>query len=83
MAMCRNIKRLNTPDQPPTEEEIALAALQYVRKISGYRVPSKANQAAFNQAVEEIAAASSRLIGKLSYRQVSLAHKHVGEEAKA
>ena len=81
--MCRNIKRLNTPDQPATDEEITLAALQYVRKISGYRVPSKANQAAFNQAVEEIAAASSRLMGQLSYRQASQAQKHIGVEAKA
>jgi hypothetical protein len=81
--MCRNIKRLNTPDQPATDDEINLAALQFVRKISGYRVPSKANQAAFNQAVEEIAAASSRLMGQLSYRKASQAHQHASGDAEA
>ena len=64
--MCRSIKQLRRPEQPPTEEEIAAAALQYVRKISGYRAPSRANQAAFEAAVAEIAAATSRLCAQLA-----------------
>lgn len=60
--MCRNIKQLRRADAPPTEEEINLAALQYVRKVSGYRQPSRANQAAFDAAVVEVAAATARLL---------------------
>lgn len=59
--MCRNIKKLRHPNHPPTEQELEEAALQYVRKVSGYRRPSKANEAAFNKAVQEIAA-STRLL---------------------
>jgi hypothetical protein len=54
--MCRNIKQLRLPDRPPTEEEIELAALQFVRKVSGYRQPSRANELAFQTAVADIAA---------------------------
>lgn len=64
--MCRNIKKLRTPKQPPTDEEIALAALQFVRKVSGYRKPSRANQAAFDSAVLEIAAATRRMLEELT-----------------
>lgn len=60
--MCRSIKTLRRKDQPATPEEIEAAALQFVRKISGYRVPSKKNQEAFDAAVEEITAASRRLL---------------------
>ena len=60
--MCRNIKQLRQPEQPPTEEEVRLAALQFVRKVSGYRVPSRANQQAFEQAVSEISEATQRLL---------------------
>lgn len=63
--MCRNIKTLRRPEQPPTEEELRLAALQYVRKVSGYRAPSRLNQATFDQAVEEIAAATRKLLDHL------------------
>ncbi len=63
--MCRNIKPLRYPDRPPTDEELSLAALQFVRKISGYRQPSRANQPAFEQAVAEIAAAGRRLFVEL------------------
>ena len=59
--MCRNIVQLRQPDRPPTNEEIALAALQFVRKVSGYRKPSRANQPAFDDAVAEVAAATRRL----------------------
>ena len=60
--MCRSIKVLNLPGQAPTDQEIASAALQFVRKISGFPKPSRANQAAFNQAVAEIARASQHLL---------------------
>ena len=59
--MCRSIKQLRRRDEPPTEEEIQAAALQFVRKISGYRAPSRANQAAFETAVAEIAESTRRL----------------------
>lgn len=64
--MCRSIKQLRQPEQDPTEEEIRAAALQYVRKVSGYRKPSRANQAAFEQAVEEITAATRGLLNSLT-----------------
>lgn len=63
--MCRSIKQLRRPDQPPTNEELHAAALQFVRKISGFRQPSKANQAAFEAAVEEITQASEKLLQSL------------------
>lgn len=63
--MCRNIRTLFNCDPPATEEEIGQAALQFVRKISGFGKPSAANQAAFQLAVEEIAAASARLLSAL------------------
>ena len=66
--MCRNIKQLRRADQPPTEAEIRDAALQFVRKVSGYRKPSKANQAAFEQAVEQISQATQRLLDQLVTR---------------
>ena len=60
--MCRSIKTLRTLDEPAPDDEVRAAALQYVRKVSGYRKPSPANEHAFNHAVEEIARASSRLL---------------------
>ena len=63
--MCRSIKTLRRPGEPATEEEIRAAALQFIRKVSGYRAPSKANQTAFDEAVEEVAGASRRLLGSL------------------
>jgi hypothetical protein len=60
--MCRSIKQLRRRDAKPTAEEMHAAALQYVRKISGYRVPSRANQAAFEAAVAEVTAATRRLL---------------------
>jgi hypothetical protein len=64
--MCRSIKQLRDPEGPASREEIEAAALQYVRKISGYRKPSKANQAAFDLAVASIAAASQDLLNSLN-----------------
>lgn len=66
--MCRNIKQLRRTEQPATEEEIRDAALQFVRKVSGYRKPSKANQAAFDQAVDQISQATQVLLGQLVTR---------------
>lgn len=64
-AVCRNIRTLYNFDPPATDEEIRSAALQFVRKISGFSAPSRANEAAFARAVEEIAAASRRLLDAL------------------
>lgn len=61
-AMCRSIKTLRTSERPATEEEIRAAALQFVRKVSGYRSPSRANAEAFDGAVDEVAEASRRLL---------------------
>ena len=63
--MCRSIKTLRRPGEPATEEEVRAAALQFVRKVSGYRAPSKANAEAFDAAVEEITEASRRLLSGL------------------
>ncbi len=66
--MCRNIRKLRQPERPPTEQELEDAALQFVRKVSGYRKPSKTNEAAFNGAVSEIAIATRRLFDNLETR---------------
>jgi hypothetical protein len=63
--MCRNIKTLYNFDPPVTEEEIRAAALQFVRKISGFNKPSKANERAFQEAIDEIAGVSTRLLESL------------------
>ena len=63
--MCRNIKMLFNFEPPVTDDEISSASLQFVRKISGFNKPSKANEAAFNQAIVEIAEASRRLLTRL------------------
>ena len=63
--MCRNIRPLHNFEPPATEEEVRAAALQYVRKISGTTRPSRANEAAFNRAVDAVAEASSVLLGEL------------------
>jgi len=63
--MCRNIKTLHNFDPPATDEEVRAAALQYVRKISGAAKPSKANEAAFERAVDEVTATSLRLLTEL------------------
>lgn len=63
--MCRSIKQLRSSEVPATEEEIRAAALQFVRKVSGYRKPSRINEAAFEQAVEEVTDTTRRLLGEL------------------
>lgn len=64
--MCRNIRPLFNFDPPATDDEIQAAALQFVRKISGFTKPSQANEAAFAAAVDEVAAASTRLLAALN-----------------
>lgn len=64
--MCRNIRKLRQPDRAPTDEELRDAALQFVRKVSGYRAPSRANQAAFEQAVADITAVTRSLFDNLA-----------------
>jgi len=66
--MCRSIVRLRDHDQLAADDEIRAAALQFVRKISGYRVPSKRNEEAFEQAVAEIAESSHRLLHAVTHR---------------
>lgn len=63
--MCRSIKTLRSMEEPASDEEVRAAALQYVRKVSGYRQPSKRNQEAFDAAVQEISEASRRLLDAL------------------
>jgi hypothetical protein len=63
--MCRNIKTLFNFDPPVTDEEIRAASVQFVRKLSGFNKPSKANEAAFNEAIDEIAAVASKLLAAL------------------
>jgi hypothetical protein len=63
--MCRNIKTLFNFEPPATDAEIRAASLQFVRKLSGFNTPSKANQAAFDRAISEVAAAASTLIASL------------------
>jgi hypothetical protein len=67
--MCRSIKTLRSIDSPATAEEIEAAALQFVRKISGYRKPSRANEKVFDRAVREITRSSEKLLRDLVVRQ--------------
>jgi hypothetical protein len=64
--MCRNIRTLFNFDPPATDEEIRAASLQFVRKLSGFNAPSKANEAAFNHAIDEVAGVARRLIDSLT-----------------
>ena len=76
--MCRSIKTLFNYEPPVTEDEIHAAALQFVRKVSGFNTPSKANEAAFLAAVDEVAAAAHKLLGAL---ETSAPPKDRAEEA--
>ena len=69
--MCRNIKRLRHPDRQPTDEELHDAALQFVRKISGFHAPSKANEPAFNAAVQDVAS-----VGRVLFRSLHVRGHH-------
>ena len=80
--MCRNIKTLFNFEPPATELEIRDASLQFVRKLSGYNVPSQANQAAFDEAVEAVAAAARQLIGGLVTNAPPRDREHEAAKAK-
>ena len=69
--MCRSIKPLRNMDHPVTEQEIYEAALQYIRKVSGYRKPSKVNEDAFQKAVAEVAKSTEKLIKELKTKAIS------------
>ena len=81
--MCRNIKMLFNFDPPVTEEEIRAASLQFVRKLSGFNKPSKTNEPAFNVALDEIAAASARLLGKFETNAPPRSREEEAARAKA
>jgi hypothetical protein len=81
--MCRNIRTLHNFEPPATEEEVHAAALQYVRKISGYNKPSHANEEAFYAAVDEIAAVSSRLLDQLVTNATPRDREAEAERARA
>jgi hypothetical protein len=80
--MCRNIHTLFNYDPPATEEEIRGAALQYVRKISGFTKPSQANEAAFERAVEAVASATARLLDELVTKAAPRDREREAERAR-
>ncbi len=81
--MCRNIKTLFNFDPPVTPDEVQAAALQFVRKISGFNKPSKANEAAFQNAVDEIAAIATRLLRSLETTAPAKNRQEEAAKAKA
>jgi hypothetical protein len=81
--MCRNIKILFNFDPPVTDEEIRAASLQFVRKISGFNKPSRANERAFTAAIDEIAGASARLLRSLETNAPSRNREEEAAKAKA
>ncbi|MFI5116086.1 MAG: DUF2277 domain-containing protein [Terriglobales bacterium] len=81
--MCRNIKTLFNFDPPVTQDEVQAAALQFVRKISGFNKPSKPNEAAFQAAVDEIAGISTRLLSSLETTAVPKNREEEAAKAKA
>jgi len=81
--MCRNIKTLFNFDPPVTDEEVRAASLQFVRKITGFNKPSKANEDAFAQAVDEVTAISSRLLRSLETTALPKNREEEAAKAKA
>jgi len=81
--MCRNIRTLYNFDPPVTPEEVRAASLQFVRKITGFNKPSKANEAAFQAAIDEIAAASARLLQSLETTALPKNREEEAAKAKA
>ncbi len=81
--MCRNIRTLFNFEPPASEEEIRASALQFVRKLSGFTAPSKANEAAFNHAVEEVSAAARRLVASLETASPPRNRETEAEKARA
>lgn len=80
--MCRNIRTLFNFDPPATEDEIRAASLQFVRKLSGFNAPSQANAAAFERAIDEVAAAASRLLKSLATNAPPKDRKVEAEKAR-
>jgi hypothetical protein len=82
--MCRNIKKLRQPDRAPTEAELHDAALQFVRKVSGFNKPSRTNQDVFDRAVADVARATRRMFDEMTVgARASAAHTHTHEPARA
>ena len=81
--MCRNIKTLVNFDPPATDEEVRAASLQFVRKLSGFTAPSKANEAVFNQAIEEVAVIARRLVDQLATNAPAKNREEEAIKAKA
>jgi hypothetical protein len=81
--MCRNIKTLYNFDPPVTPEEVRAASLQFVRKITGFNKPSKANESAFLAAIDEVAAASTRLLASLETAAPAKNREEEAAKAKA
>ena len=81
--MCRSIHTLHNFEPPATEDEVRAAALQYVRKISGFTKPSQANAEAFERAVDDVAAVSGRLLGELVTSAAPKDREHEAEKKRA
>jgi hypothetical protein len=81
--MCRNIRTLFNFQPPATEEEVRAASLQFVRKLSGYNAPSRTNEAAFNQAVEEVARVARQLVDSLETTAPPRNREEVAAAARA
>lgn len=81
--MCRNIKILFNFDPPVTPQEIRAASVQFIRKISGFHAPSKANEEAFRQAIDEVSAASARLLSSLKTNAQPRNREEEAAKAKA
>jgi hypothetical protein len=81
--MCRNIKTLFNFDPPVTEDEVRAASLQFVRKLSGFTVPSKANEAVFDAAVDDVAAVAARLLASLTTNAPPRNREEEAAKAKA
>ena len=81
--MCRNLKTLFNFDPPATDEEIRAASLQFVRKLSGFNAPSKANEQAFDEAIDEVAAIARRLIDSLTTTAAPKNRDEVAAAARA
>jgi len=81
--MCRNIRTLFNFEPPATEDEIRASALQFVRKLSGFAQPSKANESAFNKAIDEVAASARRLLETLETNQPPRDREVEAEKARA
>ena len=81
--MCRNIRRLYNCDPPVDEAEMRASALQYVRKVSGYRKPSRVNEMAFERAVDEVTAATARLLATLETKAPPRPQEWPGRRVRA